>query len=93
MTVVIGSSAVLYVMIESTKTEEEEAKYRYYYSLTMPLADIFDIYVNIFLLWLLYKFMKPQEILEGGRTVASTLIFVHDHNKAGDDLLDSLMQD
>ena len=37
-----------------------------------------EIYVDLFLLFLLYKFMKPQKILKDGRTEISTLLFVHD---------------
>ena len=38
--------------------------------------------MDIFLLWLLYRFMKPQNILKDGNTEASALLFAHDGREA-----------
>ena len=68
------------------------AKYQFYFYLSVPVSDLIDIYVGLFLLWLLYKFMKPYQSLEGGRSAASAVIFAHDHKTAEDSLIDSFMQ-
>ena len=47
-----------------------------------------EIYVDLFLLWLLYRFMKPQNILKDGRTEASALLFAHDGREAQKMLFD-----
>ena len=55
-------------------------KFDYYAVFTQLVSVCFDIYVDLFLLWLLYKFMRPQIILSDGKTQASTLLFAHAHN-------------
>ena len=51
------------------------------------------MYVDLFLLWILYKFMKPQRELKDGRTEASVLLFAHDAAAAERSLLDSFIQE
>ena len=48
-----------------------------------------EFYVDLFLLWLLYRFMKPQANLKDGRTEASVLLFAHDGKRAQVTLLRS----
>ena len=43
---------------------------------------IYDLYVDLFLLWLLHRFMKPQKVLSDGRTEASAILFAHDAKAA-----------
>ena len=52
-----------------------------------------DLYVDLFLLWLLYRFMKPQKNLQDGRTEASVLLFAHDGKRAQEILLVSCRED
>ena len=42
--------------------------------------------MDLFLLWLLYKFTKPQRVLNDGMTEASTLLFAHDAKTATETL-------
>ena len=49
------------------------------------------MYVDLFLLWLLYRFTRPQKFLNDGRPVASAILFAHDNIKAGDGLVNSLL--
>ena len=58
--------------------------YRYwYYNRVATLANLnFEFYVDLFLLWLLYRFMKPEIVLQDGRTEASVLLFAHDGKRA-----------
>ena len=37
--------------------------------------------VNLFLLWLLYRFTKPEKKFKDGQTEASALLFAHDSKK------------
>ena len=48
------------------------------------------IYVDLFLLWLLYRFMRPQRIDNDGLTEASTLLFAHDVTNAEKIIFESL---
>ena len=41
-----------------------------------------DFFVDLFLLWLLYRFMKPQRVHVDGKTEASALLFAHDGKEA-----------
>ena len=88
LTSILIANAVLFMM---HKYNPKEESIEYYYALTVPISDFVDIYVNLFLLWLLYKFMKPQKMLASGRTVASTVVFAHDHIRAESSLLDSMI--
>ena len=54
--------------------------YTYYAALTELASTIIDLYVDLFLLWLLYRFMQPQPILNDGRTQASTLLLSLAHD-------------
>ena len=40
--------------------------------------ELSEVYVDLFLIYLLYKFMNPQRALDDGRNEASVLIFAHD---------------
>ena len=40
--------------------------------------ELSEVYVDLFLIYLLYKFMNPQRALDDGRNEASVLIFSHD---------------
>ena len=57
-------------------------RYLYYTKFAKLASDFVEIYVNLFLLWLLYRFMKPQRALGSGATEASVLLFAHDPAKA-----------
>ena len=50
------------------------------------------MYVDLFLLYILYKFTKPLKRLDDGRTIASAVLFAHDHRTAGKTILKSLEQ-
>ena len=52
-------------------------RYAYYDAIDILVQKFIEIYVDLFLLWLLYRFMKPQKILEDGKTEASALLFAH----------------
>ena len=54
--------------------------YDFYAVLTQLISAFIDFYVDLFLLWLLYKFMRPHIILNDGKTEASALMFSHAHN-------------
>ena len=47
-----------------------------------------EFYANLFFLWLLYRFMKPQTILKDGMTEASALFLAHDDKLAKKILID-----
>ena len=53
-------------------------RYAYYDAVDILVQKFIEIYVDLFLLWLLYRFMKPQKMLKDGRTEASALLFAHD---------------
>ena len=55
-------------------------KYTYYAALAELASACIDLYVDLFLLWLLYRFMQPQPILNDGRTQASTLLLSLAHD-------------
>ena len=69
---------------KKTTDHSLDAYWRYYfYNWAAILAKLnTEFYVDLFLLWLLYRFMKPQNILQDGRTEASALLFAHDGKKA-----------
>ena len=54
------------------------------------MSSCTKMYVDLFLLYLLYKFTKPMEKLADGRTVASAVLFAHDHSKASQAIRDSI---
>ena len=51
-----------------------------------------NYYVDLFLLWLLYRFIRPMESAESGNVKANALIFVHDTETADNGLLKSFKQ-
>ena len=53
-------------------------KYLYYFFLFDLINAIFAFIVDLFLLWLLYRFMRPQKIIDDQSTEASVLLFAHD---------------
>ena len=55
------------------------------------MSHVFDVYSDLFMLWLLYRFMKPNSGSEDDSS-RSTILFAHDHQIAGDGLLESMMQ-
>ena len=58
------------------------------------MVSIFvDIYVDLFLLYLLYRFVKPQRILKNGQAEASILLFAHDAKRASNRLLESYKEE
>ena len=61
---------------------EDWYEYVYYINIANVASLNTGFYVDLFLLWLLYRFMKPQNILEDGRTEASALLFAHDGKRA-----------
>ena len=48
------------------------------------------MYVDLFLLYLLYKFTKPQKKLKNGMTIASAILFAHDRSKAGQVVMEQI---
>ena len=76
---VLASYAILERLYNSS-LDDGQASWRYlYYTYINDLATlIIGIYVDLFLLWLLYRFMKPERFLQDGRTEACALLFVHD---------------
>ena len=71
--------------------EVDRLKFEYYDNLLQLAYDLMDVYVDLFLLWLLYRFMKPQETLRNGNSISSTTLFAHDHEAAGQNLKHSLI--
>ena len=68
-------------------------KYLYYFFLFDLIYAIFGFFVDLFLLWLLYRFMKPQKTIDGHRTEASVLLFAHDAQRAEQTLVDIYRED
>ena len=86
--VILALKAVYYHKAESVPYGSKQYWTFYYYQMLTELGSEFvDIYVDLFLLWLLYRFMKPQKILEDGRTEANALLFAHDAESAEQSLL------
>ena len=81
--------ATFYAKYLDSTTEHESWKYAYFYLLSRLISDIVSFYVDLFLLWLLYRFMRPQESSTDGWTAASIVLFVHDAKSADKSLLDS----
>ena len=54
---------------------------------------IVGFYVDLFLLWLLYRFLKPPKILADGRTEASAIMFAHDAEMTEVVLLEQYKED
>ena len=75
--------AIFYVYddIEST------AKADYYWIMTAKSQQQVNYYVDAFLLWLLYRFIRPTESSEQSNGKANALILVHDSERANNSLL------
>ena len=65
-------------MYSQESGSEDFYRYMYYYQASRIAQLNAEFYVDLFLLWLLYRFMKPQKIFVNGKTEASTLLFAHD---------------
>ena len=81
----IAITVILYVYglkYENADTEQRQAAY-YDFFVAGLVSSCTKMYVDLFLLYLLYKFTRPQRKLMDGRTVASAVLFAHDHSKAG----------
>ena len=57
------------------------------------VATVVDLYVDLFLLWLLYRFMRPQRIHEDGISEASVLLFAHDESYAKSSLVETFIEE
>ena len=99
-------AAVLDVKEKFTiEDSEDHWKYFYFYTLAKITAYFVGIYMDLFLLWLLYKFMKVQitmrdteealNPLETSTTSRSTSVslFAHDATSAATSLLNSFKED
>ena len=51
------------------------------------------MYVDLVLLWLLYRFVKPQKVLNDGTTEALFLLYANDDSKAEESLYDSYLEE
>ena len=90
LTIVIALKALPYWKYYSfLRNDKEYLKYKYYYYVTDLVELNVDLYVDLFLLWLLYRFMKPQKNSQDGRTEASVLLFAHDGKRAQEILFGS----
>ena len=75
--------AIFYSIAFSVEDGSEDwYEYVYYVNIANVAYLNTEFYVDLFLLWLLYRFMKPQNILKDGRTEASALLFAHDGKRA-----------
>ena len=63
-------------------------RYDFYHMVSRIVALFIEFYVDLFMLWLLYRFMKPQKIVVNDRTEASALLFAHDGKRAKKILLE-----
>ena len=60
LTIVIALSAILYKKTASFDDNDKDFwKYQYYYEFSYLVELNVKFYVDLFLLWLLYRFMKP----------------------------------
>ena len=78
LTLVLIPKAIFYIEKSSPLEVDGKNQYDFYYIVTIFISDLVDTYVDLFLLWLLYRFMQPQQILTDGRTVATAIIFARD---------------
>ena len=62
--------------------------YAYISEVIGTILVVFSFYVDLFFIWLLYRFMKPQKTMSGHRTEASVLLFAHDAQRAEQTLVD-----
>ena len=63
-------------------------KYYFYYAITTIASMTVEFYVDLFLLFLLYRFMRPKKVLKNGMTEACALFFAHDSKRAKQMFLD-----
>ena len=78
------------IFVDTNDKTRQEALYNVF---VVQLISNFTVtYVDLFLLYLLYKFTKPMKNLADGRTVASAVLFAHDHNKASQAIRDSIQE-
>ena len=56
------------------------------------VSTIFNIYVDSFLLYLLYKFLKPSRITDDGKTEAQVILFALNDNKAQSNVLKTFQE-
>lgn len=68
-------------------------KYAFNRMVCSLISLLIEIQGDIFLLWLLYKFMKPQRIITADKTEASALLFAHDAKSAQESLLDQYKEE
>ena len=75
--------AVLYIVsVNGDVGSKVNLQYRYYEAIIELFQLSTELYMDLFFLWLLYRFMKPQNILQDGRTEASAILFAHDGKEA-----------
>ena len=51
--------AIFVAKEESSDLEYDKEKFEYYDDIAEFINDIIGVYVDLFLLWLLYRFMRP----------------------------------
>ena len=73
-------------------TDLDNQKYKYYFTISNCFCDIIDIFTDLFLLWMLYKFIKPKTSDHGSFTNVTAILFVHNQNTAGEILRESLIE-
>ena len=61
--------------------------------MTSLVSCFVESYVDLVLLWLLYRFMKPLKTLEDGTTEAEALLFAHDATSIENNLKATVKQE
>ena len=87
MAIAIYSGVFQYKFYYSSAAIEDKYRFDYIMNLTALMSGFVEMYVDIFFLWLLYRFMKPQKIFGDGKTEACALLFAHDADAAQENLL------
>ena len=71
----------------------EGSLYAYLGAVIFSTREVFNLYVDLFFVWLLYRFMKPQKKVNGHKTEASVLLFAHDAQRAQQTLVEIYRED
>ena len=61
---------------------EDRKQFKYYLAVANLVKLNSEYYVDLFLLWLLYRFMKPKYVFKDGISAESAILFAHDSKNA-----------
>ena len=74
------------------ETDLDNQKFKFHFTVSNCLCDIIDIFTDLFLLWMLYKFIKPKDSNTENYNNITAVLFVQNQHTAEEILKESFIE-